>query len=109
MIQVGNDVYVFDLNKIYNFTVHSDKSELKETELLETYENDEVSQRTIRELTTPGNSQIDNIKYDLIKTFFFQIISYDGEDVDNIEDLPFGMQIAINTMINEGFLIAAVV
>lgn len=109
-IKIDGTEYVFDIDKIVDFFNYSDKTSSKETEILDNYEftgeGMNKTSKSIRELTTAGNMQTDNIKYDLIKTFIFRLTDYDdaGRYVDNIEDLPFGAKLCFNTLINEGFL-----
>lgn len=103
MIEIGDKYYIFDLEKIYSFINYSDNVEIKEKEILDSYQDGKNISKTIREVTSPGNSQIDNIKYDLVKTFIIQIITYDGEVID-LDDVSFGTKLAWNTMINMGFL-----
>lgn len=104
MIFIGDKCYTFDIDKISEAVIYSDKTESKEQEILDTYENGKVVGKTIRELKTPGNSQIDNIKYDLIKTFIIQVIAYEEVEITDLDDLPFGTKIAMNTLIMGGFL-----
>lgn len=103
MIEVGGKFYIFDLEKIYKFINYSDNASAKEKEILDSYEDGKIVGKTIRELTTPGNTQIDNIKYDIVKTFIIQIITYEGEVMD-LDDVSFGTKLAWNTMVKEGFL-----
>lgn len=109
MINICGGYYIFDINKIVDFFNYSDNAQTKETEILENYELDtspRVANRSIRELTTTGSQQIDSIKYDLLKTFIFQVIGYINErPITDWEDLPFGVQISVNTLIHEKFLI----
>lgn len=104
MIEIGDKEYVFDIKKIANFFNYSDANTSKETEILDTYEHGSPIAKTVRELTTPANAQIDSIKYDLIKTFIVQIITYEAP-CNNYYDLPFGMKLAVDTMVKEGFLV----
>lgn len=101
-MNILNGEYIFNIDKISEFVNYSDKSTSKETEIIDNYEGARIIGKTIRELKTPGNAQIDNIKYDLIKTLISTIISYDIGDGDN---LPIGIQICVNTLIKEGFLV----
>lgn len=105
--------YAFNLDKICEFINYSDNAKSKETEIIDTYdyaaESDEttgskLAAKTVRELTTPGNAQVDNIRYDLLKTLLYQVIGYNEEDSGEVTDLPFGVKVCFNTMINHGFL-----
>jgi len=105
MITIGDKYYVFDLEKISKFVNYSDKNPSKEVEILDSYENGHPTNKTIRELTAPGNIQIDNINYDLLKLFIGQIITFEGQTINDLEELPFGMKIAVNTMLHANILI----
>lgn len=104
MLVIGDKIYTFDIDRIMRFVNYSDKNPSKETELLDSYEKGELLSKTVRELTTPGNTQIDNISYDLIKMFIGQIITYDNM-VEDLRELPFGMKLAVNTMLKYKMLI----
>ena len=103
LISIENKYFAFNFEKIQKFINYSDKAITRETEILDTYEGSAQTGKTVRELTTPGNSQIDSIYYDLVKTFILQIITYEGEFSD-LESLPMGMKLALNTMIAFGLL-----
>lgn len=103
MIEIDNKYYIFDLERICDFVSISNKMETKEKEILDDYKDGILSGKTIRELTTQGNAQIDNIRYDLIKTFILEIITYDNV-VTNLYDMPFGLQISWNTLLHNGIL-----
>ena len=101
--------YVFDMGKICQFVIYSDKTSSKEHEVLDNYEiNDgnkiELVSKSVRELSGRGNEQIDNIKYDFIKMFIDLILTY-NEYPRQLDELPFGVKIAFETLINEEFLI----
>ena len=103
LLAIDGKVFAFNIDKIEKFINYSDKAISKETEILDSYDNGAIAGKTVRELTTPGNSQIDSIRYDLIKTFIIQLITYEG-DFSDLETLPLGMKLAFNTMIAFGLL-----
>jgi hypothetical protein len=103
LLTIGDKKYAFDVEALTNFIMYSDLNKSQETEIIDSYDGGKVVSKTVRELTTPGNAQIDNIKYDLIKMFIVQIITYD-EDVRDIEEVPFGVKLCLNTLIAYGFL-----
>lgn len=103
LLYIGDKTYVFNFDKIEAFINYSDKTTSKEMEILDSYDNGVAVSKTVRELTTPGNQQIDSIRYDLIKTFIVQIITFDTE-INDVNNLTFGMKLAVNTMLNFGFL-----
>ena len=105
MITIEGKTYVLDLNSVCDFINHSSTHSAKETEVINSYVEGKLDEKSVRELTTPGNSQIDNIKYDLVKMFIVQILTYDEKNIEKLEDMPFGTQLAFLTLINEGFLI----
>lgn len=102
--------YVLDLKAILNFINFSDSHNSKESEIIDRYEKDDnktlsVAEKTIREITSVGNTQMDNISYDLIKILITQVLSY-GYDLEtnSLTNTPFGFDIAFNTLINEKLL-----
>jgi hypothetical protein len=105
-----NSEYILDLKAILNFINFSDNHNTKESEIIDHYEKDEnkslsVAEKTIREITSSGNAQMDNIGYDLIKLLLTQILSYGyNREEDSLENTPFGFDIAFNTLINEKLL-----
>lgn len=105
MITIDGKTYVFNTAKICEFINVSQSTESKEKEIITSFtEGGNVDEKSIRELTTPGNLQIDNIRYDLIKMFIIQVLTYDDKNVENISQMPFGTQLAFLTLINEEFL-----
>lgn len=105
MIDIGKKKYVFDINKIVEFVQYSDKTEVKERELTDVLENNgdglQITSKVVRETCGAGNPQIDNIKYDIVKNLMVELITFEDYAV---EELPYGLRIVVNTMINEGFL-----
>lgn len=103
--------YYLDIKAILNFINYSDTHSNKETEIIDRYEKDEnknlsSAEKTIREITSYGNTNMDNISYDLIKILIGQVLSwgYDSE-ISEMEAIPFGLKIAINTLIKEKLLL----
>lgn len=96
-----NKKYVFDLEKIIEFASRSNKSSATEKEILDTYDltdgEDRVITKTVRELIASGDTQVENIRYDLIKTFIIEILTSDENS--------YGVQIAIDTLVNEGIMV----
>ena len=116
--------YYFDLKKICEFiSYRTDKTD-KEKEVVDNYEYDpdlsevKLSTKIVRELTSPNDTQYDTIKYDLIKTFIIQLITYSDKaklnipeangfeiPVINVNYMPIGTRIVFNTLVEEGLLI----
>ena len=99
----------FNLRELCDFIEHSDNNKIKETETITNYDYDETDGKlqnngikTIRENIIPSNPQIDNIRYDLVKTLIYKILddnsySYDEEKKEYFFNM--GTQIALNTLI----------
>ena len=110
---INNKRYYFDVERISKFINHSDTHKIMEREIIDSYEQEEdddgVSHmnavgKTVREVSAQGNTNMDNIKYDLIKMFIIKLIDSDlTNDFD--KPLPFGMVLCINTLIKEKILI----
>ena len=107
MVEICGKFYAFDVNKISEYVNYSDNNKSVEKEILDSYEGGKNISKTIRELSIPGNQQIDNIKYDLVKTFIIQVLTFD-ENVRDFDELPFGTKLAINTLIMGGFLVEVI-
>lgn len=102
--------YYLDIKAILEFINYSDKHTNKETEIIDKYEKDEnktfnAAEKTIREITSYGNVNMDNINYDLIKMLLGQVLSWGYETTDETIVPPFGLQIAFNTLIKEKLLL----
>ena len=108
MLKVDDRYFTFDVRKICSFIYEISRRELKESEILDSYDFTEsgtgkMNSKTVRELTTPGGNQ-DTVAYDLLKIFIIQVVAYDGDGDIELESLPFGTKLAFNTLISEGFL-----
>lgn len=109
MVDINKD-YCLDLKAILKFINYSDVHTNKETEIVDKYEKNEnkdlsACEKTIREITTGGNQQMDNISYDLLKILLAQVLSYGYNEEAEMATPPLGFEIAFNTLINEKFLI----
>jgi hypothetical protein len=112
MIDLDKEYYL-DVKAILNFINYSDTHNNKETEIVDRYEKDEnknfnAAEKTIREITSYGNTNMDNISYDLIKILLGQILSwgYDQEQIEqDSQTLPFGLKVAFNTLLKEKLLL----
>lgn len=118
--------YYLNLKKMFEFiSYRTDKTE-KQKEVVDSYDRSEedegeikLSSKIVREITSPNESQYDNIKYDLVKTLIIQLITFDektslptgnGDEtvelpVTNINFMPLGTRIVFNTLVEEGLLI----
>lgn len=109
MFEFWGKYYVLDLDKLNKYIFESQTNKNSETELVEVYEMDRdesedlvLTNKSIRDVKTKGNIQIDNIKYDLIKMFieeFFEMPSTVTQETST-----FGFIVAFNTLLNQGIL-----
>ena len=124
IVMIDGTEYYFNLKKRCEFiSYRTDKTD-KEKEVVDNYEYDsdstevKLSSKIVRELTSPNDTQYDTIKYDLIKTFIIQLITYsdkakmrvqDADDFEvpiiNVNYMPIGTRIVFNTLVEEGILI----
>ena len=100
----------FDLNKICEFIQYSENHKIKETEIIDTIDNSleqsdgERILKTVRDTIMASNQQVDNIRYDLVKTLLLTIIE-SNVDFSNEEDkFTIGEQLAINTLVKNKML-----
>lgn len=121
-LTIDGRLYYFDLNEVCKFISYTTEKNSKEKEIIDSYEENEeseglrLSNKVVREITTPNESQYDNIKYDLVKTFIIQLITYnntvntvvEGNNFDlpilDATALPFGTRLVFNTLIEMGIL-----
>jgi hypothetical protein len=112
MFEIFGKYYVLDLDKLNKYIFESQFTKNSETELVEVYEmskedEDEekelmLTNKSIRDVKTKGNIQIDNIKYDLVKTFIEEF--FETPSTVTQESATFGFIIAFNTLLNQGIL-----
>lgn len=106
MITIEGKKYVFDLEAICDFISFSTKNDSKEKEVITSFTDDgKIDEKSVRELTAPSNIQMDNIRYDLAKMMVIQVLTYDEKNIESLDQMPFGTEMAFLTLINEGFLI----
>jgi len=94
--------YAINIDKVFSLVF--DKTNAKiDREITDGYEIDENSNKMaqmskiVREIKTDGDSQRENLKYDLIKTFLIEIMDMDGE-------VTAGNSICINTLLKYGII-----
>ena len=123
IIMIDGTEYYFNTKRIFEFITRRAEKTEKEKEVVDSYEYGDESDvklttKVVRELTTPTETQYDTIKYDLLKTFIIQIITYSDKTKVNIPDndafevpiinvsfMPLGTRIVFNTLVEEGILI----
>lgn len=118
MFEIAGKQYYIDINRVASFANHSDTHKLVEREIVDNYEckhnGDGTSRldnttKTVREVSSQGNTNMDNIKYDLLKLFITQLIGYglfdDNDEEGTEESIPFGIALCMNTLIKEKILI----
>ena len=83
-----------------------------QTEITEGYDTNEgdmkATSKVIREIKSPGNSQDNTVRYDLIKMFITIILSKTQPvfgTIDKELSLDFSFNVAFNTLYNEGILV----
>lgn len=88
-----------DLKAIDKFINYSDTNTINDTEVLDTYDVNEngeflLSQRTINTKKISSNPQIDNIRYDLVKTLIVTVFDADM----TTREQKVGFSVAFNTL-----------
>ena len=113
LVIIGNKKYAFDLSKIKDFCLMSDKEKGGEVEIMEVHEPNErgnltLSSKTVHEVKGTGNPQNDTIMYDLIKVFIVTLlnseIDVNSPEKTVISHMDFATRLAFNTLIEMGFL-----
>ena len=92
----------FNLEEIFNFITYSDRNKVKHTEIITSINhnpltNEVEEDKSIRENTISSNSQIDELRYDLVKSLIDKVLSSNMIGEEN-EKFTLGEQIAINTL-----------
>lgn len=110
MIQFNNSVYVLNLEKITEFFVKP-VNVANEIEILETFEPMNETNSTqmlvnkqIREIKNQTSQSAETLKYDLFKTILNNFFEYTFNIDENINTMPLGLNVCINTLIKYGFL-----
>lgn len=104
--------YAFNLQKIKDFCLTSDKEKGGEVEVMEVHEPNstgvlELASKTVHEIKSTGNPQNDTIMYDLIKLFVVTLLDSEINDEngsDVFSQMDFATAISFNTMLEMGFL-----
>ena len=116
IIKLDGKSYLLDLKKIFDFVNYSNAHPVKESEIVDTYQNDDengtasndeaftVNSKMIRETTSYGAAQIDALRYDLLRSIIQQVLEFGYDEHEDIAHPPFGFGVAFNTLIKEGFL-----
>lgn len=92
----------FNLDAIFDFITYSDANKIKHIETITNIEHNPLSNeleenKSIRENILSSNPQIDELRYDLIKTLIDKVLNSNIVG-DNDEKFTLGEQIAINTL-----------
>lgn len=103
-ISFGGEIYVFDIEAIISFINKSNNKKISETEITEDFKLEKNSpvlvNKTIKEVTAPMASDIDNIRYDLVKMFVISLINNEEE----YGSMPYGINMAFNTLLSLGLI-----
>ena len=103
--------YFINTSKLFEMVSSSSKKEGKEREITTGYEGGEdgklePTSKVIREITSRGDTFIDNLKYDFVKTMVMVVVeAWDGENTD-IDSIP-GAALCLNTLIHDGIVVRA--
>lgn len=112
MLKLYGVSYALNMEKILDFVFESQNEKNAELEVAQRYETNSNGEQELvttekREVKGKGNTAIDTIKYDLIKSFLDNLSQFPVHEnnSENIMPLTVLNIIVFNTMINEGFLI----
>ena len=107
-----NDIeyqYYIDTRKLFEMVSSSKKTTNKESEITTGFEADGkgklgATSKVVREITSKGDTFIDNLKYDFMKSLIMITIEgWDDRDVD-ITQQP-GTQMCLNTLLKDGVVV----
>lgn len=106
MYEINGICYVLNLTKINAYLFQSQSDKFSEIEITENFtgEANLLEHKQYKEIKANGNLNLDAMKYDFFKEMFSLLTSIDSENMD----LSYAEKLAVNTFINEGFLIQAI-
>ena len=104
--------YAFNLQKIKDFCLTSDKEKGGEVEVMEVHEPNtsgvlELASKTVHEVKSSGNPQNDTIMYDLIKLFVVTLLDSEikgKHEAEVFSQMDFATGLSFNTMLEMGFI-----
>lgn len=108
MIDFYENTYYINIDEVFKLVSYSDRVERKETEITDGYQYDSDENRLVplnkmvREIKSPTDSQIDNIRYDFIKFLIEKILDLDFE---SIKSGSYGAEICLNSLLKKGILV----
>lgn len=124
-LEIENEVYALDLNKMINFVFEPNNNKNIESSQTLLYTTDEgadsqmklVSKQLTENKSNDNSERIDTIRYDLTRQLldvlmgigvktnpFGDVVEQDSAN-SSLDDMTVGEVIAFNTFLNEGFLI----
>lgn len=94
--------HALDLDAIFKYVCQSNNKEIIEKEITDQYEipDGEISPRQtaklVKEVTTPMGTELDNIRYDFVKTLVIMLLNCE----ETISGMPasYGTALAFNTL-----------
>lgn len=105
MLDIGGTKYYINIDEVFRLVSYSDRVERKETEITDGYEYDSINStlnpvnKVVREIKSPADPQLDNIRYDFIKFLINEVVTTKYEDFD------MGTNIVFFTLIKKGILV----
>lgn len=112
MIAFGGVNYFIDLKALNKFITISEVGKpYKETELKETYEDGKLIKTEKFERSSPQAKEIDDVKYEMVRTFIEYLMDYEYEADDSLgaeralNKTDFAFRMVFNTLMAEKILI----
>ena len=105
--EYNGETYVFDLDAIFDYVCISSEKDIIEKEITDQYElvdNKTPKQvaKLVKEVKTPMSADLDNIRYDLVKTLIILLLNTD-ESIGE-EPITYGGKMALYTLISKGLI-----
>ena len=106
MIEIDGKKYAINISKVLNFLNKYEEKERTTNEILDVYDyetkkNGSQTSKTIRELREQGTFDTNSMNFNIIYAFIKKILETPAVSSDEI---PIGVKIAINSMINENLI-----
>lgn len=106
MFTINGKKYAINLSKVLNFLNKCEEKERTTNEILDVYDyetkkNGSQTSKTIRELREQGTFDTNSMNFNIVYEFIIKILETGAISEDEI---PIGVKIAINSMINENLI-----
>ena len=106
MLEIGGKKYYINISKVLDFLNNWEKKERKTNEIVDVYDYEtkkggQQTSKSTRELREEGTYDTNSINFNIVYAMVLKILECQSVDINN---MPIGAKIAINSMINDKLL-----